>query len=144
MEHVSASTAPQLGCTNLWDGDGSVLRCLGHGRGTKATAVPTAWLPAPAPAHQSAAEANASHQASWGGFFPSTAYGRPEAVISVAPIWPAQRCIARHCTTLHSTALHCTAQYCTAQHRVALHSTTLHSSALLSTAPCCITLCCTA
>lgn len=50
MEHVSASTAPQLGCINLWDGDGSVLRCRGHSRGKKAAAVSTAWLPAPSPA----------------------------------------------------------------------------------------------
>lgn len=69
-----------------------------------------------------------------GGFFPSIAYGRPEAVISVAPIWPAQRCIARHCTTLHSTALHCTAQYCSARHRVALLYAALHSTAAHRTA----------
>lgn len=144
MEHVSASTAPQLGCTNLWDGDGSVLRCLGHGRGTKATAVPTAWLPAPAPAHQSASSSSTPEcsrgqcfpprLSGGGGFFPSIAYGRPEAVISVAPIWPAQRCIARHCTTVHSTALHCTAQYCSARHRIALLYAALHSTAAHRTA----------
>lgn len=82
MEHVSASTVPQLDCINLWDGDGSVLRCRGHSRGTKATAVPTAWLPAPSPASWSAAEADASHLASLGGFFPSTACGRREADIN--------------------------------------------------------------